>query len=515
MRFWCGVEQGARLFGKRRFLFDTHGRSLTFREFRDHAESAAAGLVKLGIGRGTRVSWQLPTGLEAAVLIAAFSRIGAVQNPIIMSLREAELRTVARQFRPEFVFTPTVWRGFSHQAMAEALFPNAKIFCTDVPLGNSIEVALPRAERSCLEPLPLQDAPRWVYLTSGSSNEPKAVKHTDESVWASSNTMSKDLPFEADDVFPIAFPIAHIGGAAVMITALRIGFSVQLVDVFDPEKTPLEMAAAGATILGSATLFFNAYLAAQRQHGTARLFPRLRFCSGGGAPIGRGMDERVRTELGAAGLVNGYGLTECPMVGFPPLHDDDMRKRSAWMPGPGVQVRIVNRDGVDVPAGAEGELRLRAPQMFSGYLDSSQNADAFDESGFLRTGDLAIQGTYGEVVVTGRLKEIVIRKGENISLLEVEDVLIKHPSIVDVAVVGLPDQDRGERCCAAVVLADNSPIPTLHELRAFCRAHGLAPFKTPEQLVAVTDIPRTSMGKIQRIRLREEILAITSAERNE
>lgn len=250
--------------------------------------------------------------------------------------------------------------------------------------------------------------------------------------------------FQPDDVFPVAFPLTHIGGVVWFITALRAGFALQLMDIFDPTTSPMEMASAGATILGSATPFFEAYLAAQREHGPARLFPRLRCCLAGGAPVASDLDNRVRSELGGEGVINGYGLTECPLVGFPPVPDrNGMRARSSWMPGPGVRVRIVNSEGVAAPPGCEGELRIRAPQMFSGYLDETLDADAFDTLGFFRTGDLATMGPLGEVTITGRLKEVIIRKGENISMLELEDVLVRHPDIADVAVVGIPDRERG------------------------------------------------------------------------
>ncbi|WP_375484981.1 class I adenylate-forming enzyme family protein [uncultured Mycobacterium sp.] len=510
MRLWQAIEVAVKRFSGRRFVFDTYGRTLTFIEFRERAISAAAGLRELGIGRDSRVSWQLPSGLEAAVLMVALSRLGAIQNPVIMSLREAELRTVSSTFDPEFVFVPGRFRGCDHRALAESVFPAATVVTVDAngPEGAAqAGIALPAADPVELSLIPDSDGTRWVYLTSGTSKEPKGVKHTDKSLWFSPESMMAAVPLQADDVFPIAFPFAHIGGVVWLIAALRIGLALQMIDVFDPARSPLEMAGAGATILGSATPFFEAYLDAQRRHGSARLFSRLRFCLAGGAPVAADLDERVRTELGGEGVLNGYGLTECPLLGFPPMPDrHGMRSRSSWLPGPGAAIRIVDPGGADLRAGQEGELLVRAPQMFSGYLDPSLDTDALDDQGFLHTGDLAILGTHGEVTITGRLKEVVVRKGENISMLEVEDVLIRHPDIADVAVIGLPDRLSGERCCAALVVRDQAPVPSRGELRTFCRSQGLAAFKSPEEVVVVSQIPRNAMGKIQRNTLRELVL---------
>lgn len=507
MRLWHAVESAAEQFGARRFVFDTYGQSLTFQGFRDRAASVAAGLSKLGVRLGTRVSWQLPTGLHAAVLMAALSRLGAVQNPLIMSLRHAELRTIRDHFQPQLVIVPSRWRRFDHRAMAESLFSEADIFTVDHPWSGPTSQPLPTAGLGRLPAISELDRPQWVFVTSGTSKEPKGVRHTDESLWASSGCVLAALPLEPDDIFPIAFPLTHIGGVSWIVAALRTGFSTQLIDVFDPAKSPIEMASAGATILGSATPFFEAYLAAQRAHGSARLFSRLRFCAGGGAPISSDLDERVRNELGGEGVVNAYGLTECPQVGFPPVPDRyGMRARSSWMASAGVSVRIVDPNGVDMPAGRQGELRVRGPQMFSGYLDESSDADALDSLGYLRTGDLATSGVHGEVTITGRLKEVVIRKGENISMLEVEDVLVRHPDVVDAAVVGVPDAERGEMCCAAIVLVESGSAPAVSDLRDFCDMHGLAPFKAPERLAVVDEIPRNAMGKIQRTTLRDAVL---------
>ncbi|MFG3022422.1 class I adenylate-forming enzyme family protein [Streptomyces sp. NPDC048254] len=505
-RLWDLVTWRAGRTPDRVLISDNRGRALSAAAFRDAAESVAAGLAAHGVGEGTRVMWQLPTTVESVLLSVALARLGAVQNPLITVAREAELRALNEQFRPEFAVVPTRWRGFEHAATVRALGgPGLTVLTcdhTETPAGG---LALPQAASPGLPPMPAHDGPRWVFTTSGSTARPKAVRHTDASVFASSNAMVEQLGIGPEDVFPMAYPYPHIGGVAWLLTALRTGARLVVLDTFDAATTPFTMADQGATLLGSATPFFHAYIAAQRAHGPEPLFPRLRLCTGGGAPIAPDLAGAVRTSLGGLGIVNGYGLTEFPIAGFPRPSDLAAQATSAWLPASGVTVRIVGPDGTEVPRGQAGELRLRGPQAFSGYLDA-ESTDAVDELGFVRTGDLAVLDERGLVVFTGRLKEIVVRNGENISVAEVEAVLATHPAIADVAVIALPHPRHGEICCAVVIPAPDTEPPTLSDLADHCRSAGLARYKTPERLTAIPVIPRTAMGKVQRERLRQAVL---------
>ncbi|GAB2964538.1 AMP-binding protein [Amycolatopsis acidiphila] len=503
-RLWDLVLWRAERTPGRILLSDDRGAAMTAAGLRDAAERVGAGLAALGVREGSRVMWQLPTTLECVVLSVALARLGAVQNPVITVLREAELRALDEQFAPEFAVVPTRWRGFEHAAAVRSVAGSrARVIPCDH--NESTELALPQGDPADLPSPPASDAPRWVYVTSGSTARPKGVLHTDASVFASSNAMVDQFGAGEDDVFPMAYPFAHIGGMAWLVTTLRVGSRLVLLDNFDPARTPVTMAEHGATILGSATPFFQAYLAAQRKHGAERLFPGLRLCMGGGAAVSPDLDEIVRRTLGGDGVVNGYGLTEFPIAGFPRRTDAAGKARSSWLPGPGVEVRIAGADGRDLPAGSSGELRLRGPQRFAGYLDHELDATAIDEQGYVRTGDLAVVDEHGLVTITGRLKEIVVRGGENISVAEIEAVLSTHPAIADIAVIGLPDPRLGETCCAVVVPADGLPPPTLDDVRAHCRDAGMARYKTPERVRTLASIPRNSMGKIQRQQVRAAI----------
>jgi cyclohexanecarboxylate-CoA ligase len=504
---WTLLDERARDTPDRPLLLDDRGRSLTATGLRSAAEGVAAWLATEGVGAGTRVMWQLPTSLESVVLCLALSRLGAVQNPLIVMLREAEIRALDEQFRPEVAVVPSEWRGFGHAAtVADIAGSRTRILVCDHWTAPVDGLALAQRDPATLPAPPLSDDVRWIFTTSGSTARPKGVRHTDASVLASSNATVEQFGVGPADVFPMAYPFPHIGGVAFLATALRVGCRIVLFDAFDPASTPQAMAEHGPTILGSATPFFLAYLAAQRERGPEPLFPRLRVCMGGGAAVPPELDETVRRELGGHGMANGYGLTEFPLAGFPPLDDAVARVASAWRPGPGVEVRIVASDGAECRAGVPGELRLRGPQRFAGYLEPDLDAGALDEKGFVRTGDLAVVDERGLVTLTGRLKEIIVRNGENISMAEVESVLVTHPAIADVAVVGLPDPRLGERCCAVVSLARGASTPSLSDLVGHCRKAGLARYKAPEELEVVPALPRNAMGKIQRHELRAALI---------
>ncbi len=483
---------------------DEQGRSMTFEGYRGSAEVVAAGLLDHGVGPGTVVSWQLPTAIDTVVLLAALARLGAVQSPIIPILREREVRYITRESRCELLVVRPTWRGFDFEALADTIA--ADVGFRVLACGDG---ELPVGDPALLPPPPgPEPVRRWLYYTSGSTADPKGVWHVDASVMAGMNAWVAELVPTADDIYPIAFPIAHIGGINMIAASLVAGHRIVLIEAFDPERSPELMAERGATMLGSALPFFQAYLAAQRRHGAEPLYPALRACVNGGAPKPAGLHEEVKRELGGLGVIGSWGLTEFPIATSGGFDDDDFQLATTeGVAGPGVEIRVVGIDGTEQPPGAEGELRLRGPQLFQGYANPELDLDAFDDDGFFRTGDLGTVAPTGHVTITGRVKDVIIRNAENISAGEIEDILHLHPSIVDVAVIGLPDPRTGERACAVVRLADGVTTLTLADIADHCRAQGLATQKIPEQLELVDDVPRNAMGKIEKPALRRRYAA--------
>ena len=284
-----------------------------------------------------------------------------------------------------------------------------------------------------------------------------------------------------------------------------------LFDNFDPVATPVAIAAHRPTLLGSATPFFVAYMAAQRAHGSEPLFPDLRGCVGGGAPITAELGRQLRETFSVNGAANSWGLTEFPVAtSHTPDAAPDVLDRTVGPPVAGVSVRVVDEAEREVAIGEEGELRLKGPQCFLGYVDSSLDADAFDAEGWFRTGDLGRIDEDGNVIVTGRIKDAIIRNAENISALEIEGVLASHPAVADVAVIGVPDERTGE-CVCAVVVAHSGAAVTLSSISEHCQAQGLSKHKTPERLEIVDALPRNLTGKVLKNKLRLRMSAPRTA----
>jgi len=509
---WALVEQGAEQWADHVLLADDHGRSLTGRQLRDTAEGVAADLATRGITAETIVSWQLPTTLETMVVMVALARLGTIQNPLIPILREREVSFITNQVGTQVFVTTEEWRGFGHGDLARTLAAEQgfDVILTDLDtdpasIGNTLRLA--SGDPSILS-APETDGTilRWIYTSSGTTADPKGVKHTDRTVMHGATGPICGLGSTRDDVNAVAVPVSHIGGMLMLTASLMTGMRLVLFDTFDPATSPERMAAHGVTILGSAVPFFLAYFDAQRRHGEEPLFPRLRTLTGGGASTPPEISRMAREILGVRGIANSWGLTEFPVAtyGLPdaPLDVLDATTGPAL---PGVEVRAVTDDERVCAPGEEGELRLRGPQCFLGYVDASLDAAAFDADGWFRSGDLGIIDADGNVAVTGRIKDIIIRNAENISALEIEDALYQHPAVADVAVVAAPDPRTGERVCAFVVPAPDVDPPTLQSLAEHCRNLGLAIQKCPEQLEVVDVLPRNSYGKVLKQELRKRV----------
>jgi acyl-CoA synthetase (AMP-forming)/AMP-acid ligase II len=312
----------------------------------------------------------------------------------------------------------------------------------------------------------------------------------------------------AEDRSALVFPFTHIGGITWMVASLLVGFTNLLDEAFDPVRTIEMLQREGVTVAGAGTFFHLAYLNAQRTDPSTPLFPNVRAFPGGGATKPPQIHHDVKKELGGAGVVSGYGLTEAPILTMASVGDpDDALAGSEGRAMPGVDLRLVTLDGRVAGPGEEGEVRAKAPQMMKGYLDATLDSEAFDQDGYFRTGDLGRIDDDGFLAITGRLKDIIIRKGENISAKEIEDLLFTHEKVTDVAVIGLPDPASGERACAVVVAKDATSPLSFDEMVSFLKAKGLMVQKLPEQLEVIDMLPRNPAGKVVKTELRARFVS--------
>ncbi|WP_395106243.1 class I adenylate-forming enzyme family protein [Actinomadura sp. SCN-SB] len=493
--FWELVTKRAAASGDRVMLLDEHDRRVTFAEFRDRAERAAVALAARGIGPGTRVAWQLPTRISTVLVMAALARIGAVQAPIIPIYGERETGAAIATAGAEFLLVPGTWRGTDYVAMAASLpsAPKTIVVGEDAPQADSADPLPPPAART-----------EWIYFTSGSSGLPKGARHTDATLLSAAHgwTLQGRVGELPEDVGSMAFPVAHVGGIIYVLTQLMSGFPVVLTEAFD--ASALEVFRRNkVTMGGGTTVFYTALLAQQRALGPGtRLLPTLRVLKGGGAPCPPAVFWAVREEMDVI-VSHDYGMTEVPMICVSsPLDTPEQLAETDGRPIPGNEVRIAEGE-VPVADGEDGEIQVRGAAVFHGYTDPSLDEDAFTRDGWFRTGDRGHLRPDGHVEVTGRIKELIIRKGEKIAPLELETLLIRHPAVAEVAVVGLPDPERGERVCAVLTVRGGAPEPSLAEITAFLRDNGLMSRKLPEQVEIVDELPRTGLGKIDKLALRD------------
>jgi acyl-CoA synthetase (AMP-forming)/AMP-acid ligase II len=486
-------------------VVDDGGDRATAAEYRTRSETLAASLAARGVHGGDCVSWILPSTVDAAVLIGALARIGAVQNPLVPIYGAKEIRFITAQAGTRLLITPGVFRGIDFTTIAREVASDVGFDVVEAgelfEPGGVASAALPPAPDD-------PDHVRWLFYTSGSTAEPKGVKHSDRSFIAAGLAL-EPAGLRPGARWAGAVPITHIGVPSLFAAALAIGVSIHLVAVFDPVGTCEQFREWEIDMIAGVGSLVTALLEYQGAR-VERQFPALRVLMTGGGPRLPGALERVRGTLGCA-LAPSYGMTECPIAtASSPDDPDQALAEGEGRPTSGVEVRIVADDGrvvgpsAEGGPGVEGEVRVKGPQLFAGYVDPALDGAAFDADGFFRSGDLGYIAAGGYLVITGRIKEVIVRNGENLSIREIEDILLQHPAVADAAAVGVTDDRTGERVCAAVVVRAGGAVD-LDGIRTFCLEHRLMSQKLPEQLVTVDRIPRNAMGKVIRPELRKMI----------
>jgi acyl-CoA synthetase (AMP-forming)/AMP-acid ligase II len=441
---------------------------------------------------GSVVSFMLPNWHEAAVVYLAATISGMVINPILPSLRDSELRFILSDADVRMIVIPAQFRGFDYAAMLSRVTstmsspPEVVVVrgghSGQTPLAELL--AAPAAAPPELDPA----AVRMMLYTSGTTGRPKGVLHSHDSISALIRQLGEHWRIDAGDTFLVPSPIAHIGGSIYAFECpLLLGSVAVLMEKWDPDEAVMLMQARRCTHMAGATPFLDGLLGAAERAGSR--LPDLKVFICGGASVPPTLIRRATGYFDKAVVTRVYGSTEVPVstVGSP--EDSD---RAADTDG---------RAGIADITIIDGEIRVRGPQMLTGYLHEDDAAEAFDDNGYFRTGDLGHLTEDGHLVVTGRAKDIIIRNGENISPKEVEDVLIGHPGIAEVAVVGIPDVRTGERACAVIVPC-GSDEPGVEDLQRLLNAHGLATFKAPERVVIWDSLPKNDAGKVLKHQIR-------------
>lgn len=479
--------------------------ALTYGQLVERAEDLAASLLSR-FAPGERIAIWAPNSLEWVVLEFASALAGLTFVTVNPSSQARELRFILEQSRSSGLFTVESYRGNSMWEIAQAVVAELPAV-RELTRLDDYESLHRRGDRATLLPAVRPADPAMIIYTSGTTGVPKGVILTHKSVINNSRFVFERLDPPAGQPVVTSLPLFHVGGcAAALLGAMQQGCPLLLLNLFDPVRTLqlIERHRAGA-VTGVPTMIF-ALVEQQERIGCDLSSLQRVLC--GGASIAPELIRRVRDVLGS-GLQNIYGQTETSGVLTQTHIGDDTE--DAWetigQPLPMIDVSIRDTGtGEVLPTGEVGEICARGYSLMEGYNENPEGtAAAFHPGGWLRTGDLGTMDSRGYLRITGRVKEMIIRGGENVFPAEIENILLEHPSVCEVAVVGLPDERWGEIIACFVRVAPGAQMDEASLVR-HCRSQ-ISPQKTPSRWIVVDDWPLTGSGKIQKFALRDMLLS--------
>ncbi|MEU6603789.1 AMP-binding protein [Streptomyces shenzhenensis] len=475
------------------------GRSWTYRDLDRTVNRFASALSARGVGHGEVVSWMLPNWGEAIVVHLAAIRIGAVSNPIIPIYRHKETAFILRQAASKVVVVPSKFRDFDYPGMIDDIRAEVPELQTVVVVGAESGDAHIRFEDLLDEgqTAPVDYGPRdandiaLLLYTSGTTSAPKGALHSHNTLDYENRSIIDFFGLSASDVVFMPSPVGHIIGVLYgMQLPFMLGSTVVLLDIWKPERALELIERYACSFVVAATPFLYGILHHPRLSDYDISSLRVFACGGADVP-----PELIRAATSTLQCMvsRGYGSTEYPTA-TASCASDAASKRAL------TDGRAIGE--AELRLAPDGELQLRGPELFLGYLDSSLNADAFTDDGWFRSGDLARIDSDGYIEIIGRQKDIIIRGGENISAKEIEDHLFEHPKIAEVAIVSSPDPVLGERVCA-VVVPEREQSVTLSEIVEWLTSRRMARQKIPESMLLLDELPRNASGKIQKFKLRD------------
>lgn len=489
----------------------------TYRELGQAADAVAAGLALRGVEPGDVVSSQLPNWWEALAVASACSRIGAVYNGISPIFRARDVRTMARLAQPRVFIAPAEFRGFDHAALALDIAAQTPSITSVILIGDHLregaESWTDLTERSdvLLPPRPHPDQVAEIAFTSGTTGEPKGILHTHNTALAPVTASVERFGLNADDVFHMASTIGHQTGFLFGVEMpIVVGGTVVLQEAWDAEEFVRLVAAHKITMTNGAIPFLSDTLSAANfaEHDLSSL--RLFGCFGAGLPSP--LATEAATMLPDAQLFGGWGMTEIGLAvtNLPGDRLEDICT-SDGVAMPGAEVIVVDElSWQELPPDEEGQFLTRGALRHLGFIQTELMAQCLRPDDWYITGDRGYKRPDGQLVMTTRAKDIIVRGGENIPVSEVESLLLAHPAIASVAVVAVPDKRLGERACACVITHSGHGFD-LAMLQDWCREQELTPQFWPESLRVMDTFPLTPSGKIKKFTLRAE-LAVESAE---
>lgn len=496
------LEQAAEAWPDRLAVITSEA-AVTFAELQRTSSAVARTLLDAGVRRGDPVCWMLSTGPDAIAVASAIWRIGAVSSPIVPIYATRELTAVVDQVRPTAVITEAEVRGRCLPDELDAVFsavqhrPVARLLIGGSHAGWAAATAsgagaLPNGVR------PAQgDEPGLILFTSGTEALPKAAVHSIAGLGHEVRSCASHWGVTFRDRMFMASPITHITGLLQgFLIPARTGAGAVLMDRWDAAEAVELIERTGATYMAGATPFLRELDAAYRRSGMERSSLRQYCCGGASVP-----SDLIRSveDLGVSAY-RAWGMTELPTSTLAgELDPIGVRADTDGRLAPGVELRVLDDDGVELPIGELGALQLRGPEMMLGYLDPVADSRAFREGGWFDTGDIGLLDSEGCVRVSGRTKDIINRGGEKFSAKEIEDVLVSHPDVTAAAVVGVPGGRLGER--VGVVIVGRADL-AVSDFSEHVIDAGMAKQKRPELVIVVDRIPTNATGKVDKDAVR-------------
>ncbi|GAN82120.1 cyclohexanecarboxylate-CoA ligase [Acidocella aminolytica] len=487
-------------------------RRFTYAELSVMADRIAVGLSRLGIGHNDVVACQLPNSWELFLLYLACSRIGAVMNPLMHIFRERELRFMLDYAETRLFIVPKLFRKFDYEAMAKGLQTEIHRLERVIVAGgdgeDSFEALLsgaewekaPDAQAILSTHRPGGDDITQLLFTSGTTGQPKGVMHSANTLISNIQAYAARLHLGANDTILMASPMAHQTGFMYgLMMPIILQARAVLQDIWQAPKAAEVIRAESVSFTMASTPFLMDLTHEVEESG--KPVPTLRCFLCAGAPIPGPLVAQAQETLGAK-IISAWGMTENGAVTLTMPEDDDERAvNTDGKPLPGVKVKILDDTDQPVPPGVEGRLFVRSCSNFGGYLKSA-HLNAMDEEGWFDSGDIARMDERGYIRIAGRSKDVIIRGGENIPVVEIEALLYQHPAIASVAIVGYDDARMGERACAFVVPHEAHAPPTLRDIADYLRGLQVAIQYVPERLEILEAMPTTPSGKIQKFKVR-------------
>lgn len=480
--------------------FPETGRTLTFAQLLASVRRLSALLANEDAAPGARVAFLLPNGLQAVTLFLGLQAAGVIAVPLSLLARSGQLAFVLDHAGVELVFAGPQQIPLLREA-GQSMAQAPRLIQVDPDAPAAVDTAADTIPPWCW-PAPDAEDDSLLMYTSGTTGQPKGVRLSHRNLLAGARFVSEAHVLTASDRVLAVLPLYHINAQVVTLLApLWHGGSLAMPRRFSVGAF-WELAATQHCTWLNVVPTMIAYLLAHDAAPPTSVRQRLRFCRSASAPLAPELHLAFETRFGI-GIIETMGLTEtaAPCLTNPP----DPQRRRLGSPGQpfGNLARIASPDtGEPLPDGMIGEIQILGPNVTRGYHRApEETARAFTADGWLRTGDLGYRDGEGYYFVTGRLKEIIIKGGENIAPREIDEALLRHPAVLEAAAVGVPDPHYGQEIEAGVVLRGEAACSEA-ELRAFCLRE-LGPFKTPRAIRFLPELPKGPSGKVQRLKLLE------------